>query len=897
MLRSIATCTLSGSLTEKIRAVADAGYDGIEIFENDILYSPLSIAQIRELVMQSGLDIVALQPLRDFEALPGIKREHAFDRAVRKLDVAAELGTLRLLLCSSVHADAVDDPARAAADLAELAELAAERGLEIGYEALAWGRHVRDVRQAWDIVERADHPSLGIVLDSFHLFARGNSLQCLDPIPVEKIALVQVADAPGIPMDVLQLSRHYRCFPGQGDFPVEDFLARLNAKNYSGYVSHEIFSDEFRAAAPGLVATDGYRSLSWLKSAAEGEKFKASHEARSVEFIEIATDASHRPFIVSMLKNLGFVHSHRHKSKSVALYQQGEINLIINAEPESFANNYFQHHGVSVCAIGLGVNDPQALVERLRKRKYTIVNAANVPDEMAIPAVLAIGKSLLYLCPVGQGRQRFVDIDFEEISDCASTDGLLRRVDHIGQAVDHTEFLSSLLFYRDALGFEPESQFDLHDPSGMMLSRTVSSQDKSVRIPINTSQSEQSSSGRFRERYHGSGTQQLAFSCDDIFAFAQTLDPDRVLPIPDNYYDDIDARFQIDAQQLAEMRRQNILFDEDQNGTFYHVYLREINGLFVEVVQRDGYQRFGEVNAATRLAAQAREDVRVVYPMIKEVGVDPVQREVSQQTQLVATLSEQVQVCGFSVAATEFFKESDIAAHWSFLRLDSDGVQAALNVLKHSSNSRGYLVEGELQKEAFRCLDVVLHAAQCCESVNVVRRNESGELVGERLDGEAIVSCLKSQVSFDFEGSSVSVRGCDSTAEAVCHALLNAGVAQLHLIDHSPIETGLLGEKLRGKYSTAVVTDSQGIPANSQLVLNCSVLNPPATDSLKSLSLSTTVCDLADSEASNAFLKQAELAGFETLNSNFIQQALLSSYLVFFGVSQLAVEQSDDLND
>ena len=145
-------------------------------------------------------------------------------------------------------------------------KLAKREDMELGYEALAWGRHIADYDDAWNLVKMVDHPNLGVVLDTFHMFARGNTLDTLrEDIPVEKIALVQVADAPKMQMDILQYSRHYRCFPGQGDFPVIDFVKTLKDKGYDDYLSHEVFNDEFRASSPREKAVDGVRSLKWLE--------------------------------------------------------------------------------------------------------------------------------------------------------------------------------------------------------------------------------------------------------------------------------------------------------------------------------------------------------------------------------------------------------------------------------------------------------------------------------------------------------------------------------------------------------------------------------------------------------------------------------------------------------
>ena len=98
---------------------------------------------------------------------------------------------------------------------------------EIAYEALAWGRHVSEYYHAWRIVREADHPALGVCLDSFHILSRGTSLDAIGETPVEKLFFLQLADAPHLVMDVLQWSRHYRCFPGQGGFDLAGFTSRV----------------------------------------------------------------------------------------------------------------------------------------------------------------------------------------------------------------------------------------------------------------------------------------------------------------------------------------------------------------------------------------------------------------------------------------------------------------------------------------------------------------------------------------------------------------------------------------------------------------------------------------------------------------------------------------------
>ena len=137
-------------------------------------------------------------------------------------------------------------------------------GMRVGFEALAWGRHINDYRDAWEAVRRADHPAIGLVLDSFHIFARKTDLKPIRAIPRDRVFLVQLADAPVLDMDSLSWSRHFRNFPGQGDLPLLDFMEALQATDYDGLLSLEIFNDQFRAGSARSVAVDGERSLLFL---------------------------------------------------------------------------------------------------------------------------------------------------------------------------------------------------------------------------------------------------------------------------------------------------------------------------------------------------------------------------------------------------------------------------------------------------------------------------------------------------------------------------------------------------------------------------------------------------------------------------------------------------------
>ena len=168
---SIATVSLSGALDEKLRAIAAAGFDEVEIFEADLLSFNGSPRDVGQMCRDLGLTICAFQPFRDFEGMPEPQRSRNFARAARKFDLMKELQTDLMLICSNISPASLGGIDRAAADFRELGDLAAKHDMRVGFEALAWGAHVNDYRDAWEIVRRANHPSIGVILDSFHALA------------------------------------------------------------------------------------------------------------------------------------------------------------------------------------------------------------------------------------------------------------------------------------------------------------------------------------------------------------------------------------------------------------------------------------------------------------------------------------------------------------------------------------------------------------------------------------------------------------------------------------------------------------------------------------------------------------------------------------------------------
>ena len=393
--KSIATVSLSGTLAKKLEALAAIGFDGVEIFESDLLTFDGTPKDVRYLAESLGLTITCFQPFRDFEAMPEPHRSRNMDRAERKFDVMQELGTRLLLVCSNVSPVSIGDDSRAAADLAEMAERARKRGLRVGFEALAWGRHISTWRHAWRVLDAANHSALGLIVDSFHTLAAGDDLSELSIVPSEKIFYAQLADAPKMSTDVLSWSRHFRNFPGQGQLPVASFLRDLVGAGYRGPLSLEIFNDEFRSAPARLMARDGLRSLLLVESEAGATALPAIPTFDGIEFVEFAVDDQSGRRLSETLRGLGFHYAGRHRSKSVDLFRQGRINLILNSEQDSAAAEHFQFHGSSVCAMAFRVDDAQQAVRRGEALLCPEWRERVGPGERRIPALRALDGTLL----------------------------------------------------------------------------------------------------------------------------------------------------------------------------------------------------------------------------------------------------------------------------------------------------------------------------------------------------------------------------------------------------------------------------------------------------------------------------------------------------------------------
>ena len=333
-------------------------------------------------------------------------------------------------------------------------------------------------------------------------------------------------------------------------------------------------------------------------------------EYGGTEFLEFAVDEALGAKLSGWLERLGFAKAGQHRSKSVSLLRQGDINLILNSEPYSFAHSFFEAHGPSVCATAIRVKDSAKALERAVAYKGQPYRGLVGPNELELAAVREPDGSLIYLVDQENGGQHLYDTDFNMLPGVVAKGGL-QRIDHMAMALPADTLDSWVLFYKSLLDFAADDEVVLPDPYGLVKSRALRSRCSSIRLPLNISENRNTAISHALSSYRGSGVHHIAFDCADIFAEVSRAKEAGVplLDIPLNYYDDLAARFDFDDEFLSELAYYNVLYDRDaQGGELFHVYTEPFEGrFFFEVIQRkNGYVGYGAANVAVRLAAMAK---------------------------------------------------------------------------------------------------------------------------------------------------------------------------------------------------------------------------------------------------------------------------------------------------
>jgi 4-hydroxyphenylpyruvate dioxygenase len=285
----------------------------------------------------------------------------------------------------------------------------------------------------------------------------------------------------------------------------------------------------------------------------------------------------------------------------VTLHRQGDINFIINAEPNSFAQEFAQQHGPSACAMAFRVKDATYAYRRALELGARPVEAHVGPMELNIPAIEGIGGSLIYLVD-RYGDRTIYDVDFVPISDVRAPSAGLTHIDHLTHNVARGNMNKWAGFYEKLFNFREIRYFDIEGQKTGLFSRAMTSPCGKIRIPINESQDDKSQIEEYLREYHGEGIQHIALGTDDIFATVDALRRHGVQfqDTPDTYYEGINARVSGHQEKVEELRKRKILIDgnpEKGEGLLLQIFTQNVIGpIFFEIIQRKGNEGFGEGN-------------------------------------------------------------------------------------------------------------------------------------------------------------------------------------------------------------------------------------------------------------------------------------------------------------
>jgi 4-hydroxyphenylpyruvate dioxygenase len=328
------------------------------------------------------------------------------------------------------------------------------------------------------------------------------------------------------------------------------------------------------------------------------------------EFIEYA--APDPAAMAALFERMGFRAIARHRHKDVQLYRQGQINFILNAEPDSFAQRFARTHGPSICAIAFRVQDAKAAYERaIGLGAWGYAGQAG-PGELNIPAIKGIGDSLIYLVDRWRGKNGaatgdignigFFDVDFEPLpgASLARAGHGLTYIDHLTHNVHRGRMAEWSDFYERFFNFREIRYFDIEGQLTGVKSKAMTSPCGKIRIPINEEGNEKAGQiQEYLDSYHGEGIQHIALGSNDLLATVDALRASgvKLLDTVDTYYELVDERIPGHGENVAELKQRKILIDGKAGELLLQIFSEnQLGPIFFEFIQRKGDQGFGEGN-------------------------------------------------------------------------------------------------------------------------------------------------------------------------------------------------------------------------------------------------------------------------------------------------------------
>jgi 4-hydroxyphenylpyruvate dioxygenase len=563
-----------GDLPAKLAAISEVGFEAIDLSLTDVAQFDGTLDDLAACIANAGLKIASLVLLDAGVSAALIKA---------KTTMAKALGVD--LLIFTVDGDVPT-------------ELQTINGVRL---ALRPSRASEDAVIAF--VKDQNDPTIGLALNAFDALGDGSRPARLRDLDGTSVFHVTLCDGPATPV-----------LPGQGTLSLGGFARVLARIGYEGP-----WSVGGGASGPASVP-DAYRALVTVLSDASATEpllrsatpeLPAKVPASGFEFIEFAVDETRAAQLEAVLTSMAFRRERSHRTKHVALWRQGAVNIVINQDRQGHAARIFAEHGPCVCDMGLRVSDAAETVARAKALGSQDFSQAVGLGELDIPAIRGVGGSLLHFIDQHSDLHRVWDIEFEPVTRTRATPPAgLRRVDHVAQTMRFEDMQSWLLYYLTTFEMTKSAIVNVADPSGIVRSQAIETPEGEVRLNLNGAANLATLAGHFVSGRLGAGVQHIAFQTDDIFETSAQLKASGFarLRVPQNYYSDTQAAFGLDDAMTVKLRLHNILYDEDEHGAYFQLYGQTIfDGFFFEIIERKAsYSGYGARNAPIRLAAQTR---------------------------------------------------------------------------------------------------------------------------------------------------------------------------------------------------------------------------------------------------------------------------------------------------
>jgi 4-hydroxyphenylpyruvate dioxygenase len=337
------------------------------------------------------------------------------------------------------------------------------------------------------------------------------------------------------------------------------------------------------------------------------------------EFVEFA---SPQPDVIEPLfEKLGFTRVANHRSKEVALYRQGDINFIVNREPQSLAGYFAAEHGPCACAMAFRVKDAHQAYARALAMGAQPMDIPTGPMELRLPAIKGIGGAPLYLIDRYEEGHSIYDIDFEFIKhvDPHPRGHGFKTIDHLTHNVYKGRMAYWGSFYEKIFNFRDIRYFDIQGDYTGLTSRAMTAPDGLIRIPLNEESGQRGGQiEEFLMQFNGEGIQHIALSCDDIFTSVDALQMAGIplMTAPNAiYYEMLNERLPQHGEPVAELQVRGILLDgstaQGEKRLLLQIFSQTLLGpVFFEFIQRKNDDGFGEGNFKALFESLERDQIR-----------------------------------------------------------------------------------------------------------------------------------------------------------------------------------------------------------------------------------------------------------------------------------------------